>query len=183
MDDFLAKIYLKQAQQECERCFNSITMMNANIQRKLEGDFFQHALDLIHHAAAVSRIFWPPGGKNKQNTKRSHSRGQALREILQLPNGHAVQNRSLRDHFEHFDERLDDWAESSKHRNIVHHLFGPRSAIGGGAIQDSDIIHHFDPETKIFGFRGEHYNIQELATGLDDIYKKIIVKIAELDAN
>ncbi|KXI30857.1 hypothetical protein [Paraglaciecola hydrolytica] len=183
MDEFLAKIYLEQAKQECERCFHSIQIMNAITQKKLDDDFFQHALDLIHHAAAVSRIFWPPGGKNKQSTKRAHRRGQALRDMLQLQSGHAVQNRSLRDHFEHFDERLDDWAENSRNRNIVHRLFGPRSAIGGVAIQDSDIIHHFDPATKIFGFRGEHYNIQELATGIDDIYQKTIAKIEELDAN
>lgn len=183
MDDFLAQIYLEQAKQECERCFQSIQVMNAIMQQKIEGDFFQHALDLIHHAAAVSRIFWPPGGRNKQNSKRAHRRGQVLRDMLQLLSGHAVQNRALRDHFEHFDERLDDWAENSRNRNIIHHLFGPRSAVSGDAIQDSDIIHHFDPATKIFAFRGEHYNIQELAAGIDDIYKRAVAKIGELKAN
>lgn len=143
----------------------------------------ESVLDVLYVLAAVSRIFWPPGGRNKQSTKRAHRRGQALRDMLQLQSGHPVQNRSLRDHFEHFDERLDDWAENSKNRNIVHRLFGPRSAIGGDSIQDSDIIHHFDPATNIFGFRGEHYNIQELATGLDEIYQKTVAKIEALDAN
>ncbi|WP_192983525.1 hypothetical protein [Pseudomonas sp. EggHat1] len=183
MDKFLAQIYLAQSKQECERCFYSIGIMNAIIQGELEGDFFQYALDLIHHASAVSRIFWPPGGRNKQSSKRALRRGQALRDMLQLQNGHAVQNRSLRDHFEHFDERLDDWAENSKYRNIVHRLFGPRAAIGGNAIQDSDILHHFDPATNIFGFRGEYYDIQDLAVGLEDIYKKTVAKIAELEAD
>ena len=153
------------------------------MQKKIDGDFFQYALDLIHHAAAISRIFWPPGGRNKESKKRAQRRGQFLRDLLELQSGHAVQNRALRDHFEHFDERLDEWAESSKNRNIVHQLFGPRNAIGGNAIQDSDIIHHFDPKTNIFGFRGEHYNIQELATGIDDIYQRIKTKIGEIDAN
>jgi hypothetical protein len=183
MDDFLSKIYLGQAKQECERCFHSLKVMNVIIEQRVDEDFFQHALDLIHHAASVSRIFWPPGGRNKQSTKRAHKRGQNLRDLLNLQGGHPVQNRSLRDHFEHFDERLDDWAENSKNRNIVHKLFGPRSAVGGDSIQDSDIIHHFDPATKIFGFRGEHFDIQELASGLDDIYKKTVAKIDELNAN
>lgn len=153
------------------------------MQRKIDGDFFQYALDLIHHASAISRIFWPPGGRNKESKKRAQRRGQFLRDLLELQSGHALQNRALRDHFEHFDERLDEWAESSKNRNIVRQLFGPRTAIGGDAIQDSDIIHHFDPDTNIFGFRGEHYNIQELATGIDDIYQRIKTKIGEIDAN
>tara|TARA_B100002003_G_scaffold234271_1_gene247944 strand:+ start:462 stop:593 length:132 start_codon:yes stop_codon:yes gene_type:complete len=40
MDDFLIKIYLEQAEQECERCFNSIKIMNAIMQKKIDGDFF-----------------------------------------------------------------------------------------------------------------------------------------------
>ncbi len=183
MDDFLAKIYLGQAKQECELCFHSVRVMDAIIKNEIDDDFFQHALDLIHHAAAVSRIFWPPRGRNKKSTKRAQKRGQSLRDLLDLKSGHPIQNRSLRDHFEHFDERLDEWAENSKNRNIVQRLFGPRSSIGGDAIQDSDIIHHFDPATNIFGFRGEHYNIQELATGLDDVYEIINTKLKELEAN
>lgn len=181
MDDFLAKIYLEQAKQECERCFFSIDKMNAILRNEIKDNFFQYAHDLIHHAAAVSRIFWPPGGRNKQSTKRAHRRGQALRDMLSLQSGHAVQNRSLRDHYEHFDERLDDWAENSKYRNIVQRLIGPKTSIGGNAIEDSDIIDHFDPATNVFGFRGEHYNIQLLATGLNDIYQKVKTKIEEIN--
>ena len=166
--------------QECERCFHSIRVMNAISKKEIEGDFFQHALDLIHHAAAVSRIFWPPGGRNKQNAKRAHRRGQVLRDMLSLQSGHSVQNRSLRDHFEHFDERLDDWAENSRNKNIIQRLFGPRAAIGGDSIQDSDIILHFDPATNVFGFRGEQYDIQNLATGIRDIYQKAKAKIEEM---
>jgi hypothetical protein len=180
MDNFLAKIYLEQAKDECERCFHSIKNMNSIIRQKVEGDFFQHALDLIHHSAAVSIIFWPPGGRNKLSTKRAHRRGQFLRDLLQLSSGHPVQNRALRDHFEHFDERLDDWAETSKNRIIIQRLFGPRSSIGGNVVQDSDIIYHFDPATNILGFKGEHFDIQELASGIDDIFKKVVVKIQQL---
>lgn len=183
MDEFLQKIYLGQVKQECERCFQAIHAMNAIMNKQFEDDFFQPALDLIHHAAAVSRIFWPPGGRNKQNTKRAQRRGQFLRDLLVIPAGHAVQNRSLRDHFEHFDERLDDWAETSKNRNIVFRFIGSRNAIGGSAIQDSDIIHHFDPQTKVFSFRGEKFDVQALAHGLDDIFKKATEKLEELEAN
>ena len=80
----------------------------------------------------------------------------------------------MRDHFEHFDERLDDWAENSRNRNIISRLLGPRSAVGGNAIDDSDIIHHYDPSSKIYSFRGEPFNIQDLVTGIDDIHKKAL---------
>lgn len=66
-------------------------------------------------------------------------------------------------------------------RNIVHRLLGPRSAIGGNAIQDSDIIHHYDPETKVYAFRGEMFDIQALALGLEDIFRRISARLNELE--
>lgn len=177
MDDFLLRIYLEQAKEECDRSFLAIKELNSAIASKGERDPFSPAQALVHHAAAVSRIFWPPGSKDKHARQRSQRRGDALRKVLGIVNGHPVQKRVLRDHFEYFDERLDDWAERSRNRNIVKQLVGPRSAIGGNAITDEDIIHHYDPTTRIYAFRGEKFDVQELATGLDDIYAKIMAKL------
>lgn len=180
MDDFLLRIYLEQAKEECDRSFLAIKELNTAIASKGELDPFGPAQTLVHHAAAVSRIFWPPVIRDKHARQRSQRRGDALRKAIGIANGHPVQNRALRDHFEHFDERLDDWAERSKNRNIVKQLVGPRTAIGGDAITDEDIIHHYDPATKVYAFRGEKFKVQELANGLDDIYAKIISKLNSL---
>lgn len=174
MDDFLKRIYLQQVKQECDFCLVAVTRMNEilKLEDKSQGDFFREALDLVHHAAAVSRIFWPPGCRDKKKKARSQRRGQMLRDHLGLQSNHPIQNRTLRDHFEHFDERLDDWAENSRNKNIVTSLFGSRNAIGGDGIDDSDIIHHYDPATKIYSFRGEPFDIQELVNGINDIHQK-----------
>ncbi len=177
MDNFFKTIYFNQVKQECEFCLAAVERMNKIlVDEKAEDDFFREALDLVHHAAAISRIFWPPRCRDKKKTNRAHQRGQALRDELKIQSNHPVQNRTLRDHFEHYehyehyDERLDDWVENSKDKNIVNKLIGSRGSIGG--IDDSDIIHHYDPSTKIYAFRGEHFNVQELVTGITDIYEK-----------
>lgn len=180
MDDFLIRIYLEQAKEECEACFSAINDLNTALSSGGEKDPFGPAQALIHHAAAVSRIFWPPGSRNKEAKQRSQRRGDLLRRAINLQTPHIIQVRTLRDHFEHFDERLDDWAERSKGRNIVKRLVGPRHAIGGDAITDEDIIHHYDPATKTYAFRGEKFDIQAIATGLDDIYAKIRTKLLEI---
>ncbi len=103
--------------------------------------------------------------------------------MLNLENQHTVEDKSLRNHFEHFDERLDDWAENSKFKNIVHKLIGPRErAISGACIDDTDIIHHFDPATNIFAFRGEKYDLSKLALGLIDIHERINTKLQEINS-
>lgn len=171
MNNFFKTIYFEQVKQECEFCLAAVEQMNKILEdEKAEGDFFREALDLVHHAAAISRIFWPPRCRTKGKTARAHQRGQALRDELEIQSNHPVQNRTLRDHFEHYDERLDDWVENSENKNMVKKLIGSRSSIGG--IDDSDIIHQYDPSTKIYAFRGEHFNLEELVAGIIDIYKK-----------
>lgn len=181
MNEFLECIYLRQAKEECESCFNSINAFNAALASDEADDPFVRAMEFIHYVAKVSRIFWPPGSRDKHARQRAHRRGEALRRSLSIQTGHPIQVRTLRDHFEHFDERLDHWAEHSKNRNIIGKLLGPRSAVGGDAIQDSDIIHHFDPATKIYAFRGEKFDIQSLASGLDDIYTRVNERLMHLD--
>jgi hypothetical protein len=95
-------------------------------------------------------------------------RGQALRDEFGLQSNHPIENRELRNHFEHFDERLDDWAEKSKSRGMAT-IIGPNRTAG---IEDSDIIHHYDPATKIYSFRGKPFDVQKLVDGVDDIYQK-----------
>lgn len=174
MDDFLKRIYLQQVKQECEFCLAAVARMNEilKLEDESKNDFFREALDLVHHGAAVSRMFWPPRCRDKKKTARAQQRGQVLRDQLKIPSNHSIQKRTLRDHFEHFDERLDDWAENSRNKNMINQLFGSRNAVGGNGIGDSDIIHHYDPVTKIYAFRGEPFDVQELVDGISDIYQK-----------
>lgn len=173
MDYYLEKIYLEQAQQEFNACYAAIESFNLAIRENTNDDPFTHAMTFVHRAAAASRIFWPPKGINKSSTERSQNRGKHLQNALTINKDHPIFSRTLRDHFEHFDERLDAWAEESKNRNIIHRLVGPRSAIGGDGIADGDIILHFDPDTKVFAFRGQKFNLQELAHGIDDLNSKV----------
>lgn len=171
MDNHLKSVYLRQIKEECEFCLAAVQQMNLIMEKQKDGDFFREALDLVHHSAAVSRMLWPPGCRDKAKKRRSQRRGEALRGELDIKNEHAIRNRTLRDHFEHFDERLDDWAENSKNRDMIGKFFGPRDAIHG--IDDKDIIHHYDPATKKYVFRGEEFDIQELVDGINDIYAKV----------
>jgi hypothetical protein len=182
MADSLQRIYLDQAKQECDACFAAIHAFNAALSSHNQEDPFCHAMTLVHHAASLSRIFWPAGGRNKTSRLRARRRGEFLRKELGVRSDHPIRDRALRDHFEHFDERLDEWVERTKNRNIIHRLLGPRSAVGGNTIQDGDIIHHYDPTSKMYAFRGEKFDIQAIASGIDDLYAKIQQQVARIEA-
>jgi len=170
MDDFLKQVYLGQVKEQCEYCFGTLKRLNLIMKKRFEGDFFHEALDFVEHAAAVSRFFWPPTCREKGKDRRSQVRGHALRESLGIQDDHPLRDRTLRNHFAHFDERLDEWAENSRNRVIIGKLIGPRKGVSG--VADTDIIHHYDPATGIYAFRGEPFNIQSLADGVVDVYDR-----------
>ena len=53
-------------------------------------------------AANVSKILWPP-------RPESAPRGAALRALLAIDGNNALSDRKFRNHFEHYDERIEDW--------------------------------------------------------------------------
>lgn len=57
-------------------------------------------------AGNVSKILWPSSKKCKQ-------RGERIRQILKIENDNPISDRRFRNHFEHYDERIEDWFKNS----------------------------------------------------------------------
>jgi len=180
MEQDLERTYLEQALQDCKLCMISTVRFNYAMAHQDDCDPFDHITALINHSAAVSRMFWPPGSPNKLSKARSKARGDYLRNSVGVEDDHSVRQRKLRDHFEHYDERLDEWAESSFNRSIILKMIGSRELIQGPYIGDGDIIHHFNPENRTYYFRGEAFNIQQIVDGVEDIGRKIVDRLCQI---
>ena len=63
-------------------------------------------------AGNVSKILWPP-------RPRSAPRGAMLRALLDIDENNAISDRNFRNHFEHYDERLEDWADATTHFQFI----------------------------------------------------------------
>jgi len=183
MDEFIESVYLRELIQQCQCAIGAVEKMNECLSNRNPGEFFREAGDFLQHSSAVSRILWPPGSRNRLKKKRAKQRGTHLREKLAVPEKHALQTRNLRDHFEHFDERLDEWAESTPYKNIVDNMIGPRNAIAGNVIKDEDIMRMYDPANKEIVFRGEKFNVQTLVDGVRDIQSKVTARLHDIEAN
>jgi len=53
-------------------------------------------------AGNVSKILWPPDKKYKM-------RGERLRQMLKVKDDNILSDRKFRNHFEHYDSRIEDW--------------------------------------------------------------------------
>ena len=184
MDAFIETIYLNEILKQCEYAVSAVHRMDEILRsRELPSEFFRAAGYFLQHSCAVSRLLWPPGDRNREKKKRAKLRGTFLRNSLKIPDAHVLHSRTIRDHLEHFDDRLDDWVENSPHRNIVDDMIGPRSAIGGSTINDKDIMRLYDPDKRYFIFRGERFDMQAIVEGVLDIQSKAKVRFLEIESN
>lgn len=89
------------------------------------------AQNIIHHAAALSRYFWPI-----RNKPLHQNRGCLLRKALDIQEPNALQIKKLRDMIEHFDERLDKYLTEFTAGSICPSYIGTRN-------DNSQGVNHF----------------------------------------
>jgi hypothetical protein len=181
VDGHIETTYLLELRQQCLWAVECLEAMNESLGRSAGYErvisFFGHAGHFLHHVGAASRILWPPVPREKEKAARARARGLHLRTVLGIPDDHALKKRTLRDHIEHLDERIDDWAHGSKNHNIVDFTFGPPGVVGGGGVGTGDVFRQYDPATTVFIFRGESFHVQTLAGGVGDVLERVTAKL------
>jgi len=176
MLNFHENVYLSEALKQSRYAEISANSANAILLApgsKDTGAFFASMHHYMSHIANISKIFWPTS-----NRPRAKRRGNYLRNSLTLSNTHPLSKMALRNHLEHFDDRLDEWAENNKRSWIADEIVGAPSMLG--SFDSSEIFRLFDPNTSSFIFRGEVYNIQDIEDGRSDITRRIIDRLKHL---
>lgn len=143
----------------------------------LHEHFWKSTQALITFAGNVSKILWPQRAKY-------FARGEYLRKVLEVPENSPLASRSLRNCFEHFDERLEDWYESTKGEALFldrSWLSVDREQIPTGP-KDSvnqNYFRYYDPVKNVVGFHGNQIELKPLLFALGDINRRA----EELKAN
>ncbi len=167
MKPHFAKIYLGEIIMQADMTVPIVHNINVAVTQRHTVQAFGLLHNLLIHAGIVSRMLWPPAGKAPRVR-----RARELREMLGVDDAHPLAKRDLRNHLEHYDERLDSWVKESERHNFVDRWIGPRAGIQG--VDDKDILRLFDPVANLFIFRGESFAIQGLVDGLDDIRERAV---------
>ena len=184
MEPFVESIYLEELQTQCEWALAAVNGLNQCLTgggAESTANFFRFAAAVLQHAGLASKLLWPPGSPVGFKNKRAKARAQHLRASLKIDEHHPLKNRSLRDHFEHYDERLDDWLANSPNHIFVNNVIGPRSVIGGNVVQDHEIIKLFNPHTKELVFRGSAYNVQQIVDAVQDVRTRAMSRLEDLE--
>jgi hypothetical protein len=153
-----AKIYIREAAKQiyyAKMCFAAYK------QARREGNIaliFFHVHHFVVHVANVDKVLDP---------KSNNPRIQVLRGCLDLTSVDLKALRRLRNHLEHFDERLDDWVAHYEGRPF----FDMNLVDGTRGFPEEAFLRAMDGD--VFKFYGESYDIAELFTQLLEIEKCI----------
>jgi hypothetical protein len=160
MDRRLLRLHQMQVRFQCQAAgINHASAMEAG-KAISRGDmrqmplFFSTVQGFLSAVANISKECWGQGGKYKEKRR-------ALRESLEIPDDSPLQFTELRNHFDHYDERLDEWFDASSAQGFADFLIGPKDMIQG--LDDQDSFRHYEPATGLFYFGGKAYNLAEMA--------------------
>lgn len=171
MDKMLLEIFHR----EVERQSRFGLIASADLDAALEcGDMdriWYSVQSLLGAAGNASKLLWPPQPQTPKHPQpQIPKRGEDLRESLGVPDSSPLEPRAFRNHFEHFDERLEQWATSSQRRNFTDSNVGTTGMISG--LDPGDYLRNFDTKEYAVTFRGDKYPLKPIIEALQDLHNK-----------
>ena len=171
MDKQLLQIYYFEIVRQCDFALLAVQHLKMALTSNDTGSLTWYSLqNFLVAVGNLSKICWPV-------KKLSEKRGQELRKKLGVLDNVSIAPRIFRNHFEHFDERLENWAKSSKRRNFIDSNIGPQNMIVG--IDTSDFLRNFDQNTWILTYRGDSYELKPIIEYLNTLRQKTNKQLSE----
>jgi|SRR5690348_9700266 len=153
METFLLRVFQRQVAKQCFAALMAAQVAQAALnQGGAEQDaFWASVQNCLTAVANISKALWGQGGKYSKERK-------PLRDSLGVPNASPLKLTSMRNNFEHFDERLDKWYATSTSRNHLDYMIGSPNVVKGMA--DIDMFRVFDNTTGDVVFWGKRYPLK-----------------------
>ncbi|HEY1199089.1 MAG TPA: hypothetical protein VGG32_10280 [Thermoplasmata archaeon] len=163
LDRHLKTLFIREIQRQCNFGMMAAKRLEDALNKPDMEEVWFYCQALLSAVGNTSKLLWPPAEKIS-------GRGDELRLALGVGPNSALAVRTFRNHFEHFDERIEEWASSTIHHNFADSNVIPLSAISG--IDAGDFLRNLDPSTRSLTFRGDTYDLVPVVAELNDLYLK-----------
>lgn len=164
MDLMLLRTFQRQVFLQCQFMMHAAQDLNCGLRDGNVRHTYYAIQNLLNASANISKSLWGQRGKLAFERK-------PLRDSIGIDDDSPLRQVTMRNNFEHIDERIDTWWKQSTHHNHADLNLGPRNMISG--IQDIDRFRHFDPTTTDLFFWGQEFNLQVLINEVQKILPKI----------
>lgn len=133
----------------------------------MQDEILNNIQNIILHAAALSRYFWPI----RKNDNLHKERGTHLRDKFSINDDSPLKHKTLRDHLEHFDEKLDKHLKGGIVGYVLPKYVGP-------SLSDNEPPHHlfraYFVDTAVFQVLNEKHEIGPLVEEIYRIYDLLL---------
>ncbi len=112
----------------------------------------------------ISKAFWPSAARDTKYNELVEQRGKELREMFKISEDSPLRARSVRNDFEHYDERIDVLFATTDS-----HIIADSSIISEGSLNTKSKIHYvrvFDPKTHKLLFFDNELDVVEVGNAL-----------------
>lgn len=164
MDNNTLAIYVHELRNQCLHMQASFDLFNQAMQNRTGPAILYAGQMVLMPASQISSILWP-------TRARARSRGESLRKIMQLQDKHPLNDRRLSELSEHTDTKLEEWINSTKGKQIVFDFVGNPASLNSeeGPVGEECMYRVYDPESRVYYYRGIGYNLQAIANSVADV--------------
>ena len=166
MDTFLLRVFQQQVANQCFAALMAAETAQEALNKNSDV-FWASVQNCLTAVANISKACWGQGGKYAKER-------EPLRLSLGIDDNSPIKATSMRNNFEHIDERLDNWYATSPNRNHMDFMIGPPSMVQG--LADIDMFRVFDPTNAEVVFWGTVYPLKPI---IDEIQRLHPVAVAE----
>lgn len=158
-------MYVREVATQCKFAQMAMADLRNTLNRKpvnVTRIFYSIHAFLIF-VANLSKLLFP--------SKKDEDRGAELRHTLNVPLNSPIRAREFRNHYEHYDTRLDRWARSRPTLMIDMNVApGPISSVTG--VPHRSFMRNFDSLNYELSFHGETYDLLNTEVAVIRILKE-----------
>jgi hypothetical protein len=173
MELMLLRVFQQQILLQCQYLLfaadDLVAAMPANGRADPDRAFFA-IQNFLNAAANISKGFWGQAGSRAEERRE-------LRESVGLADSSPLRNVTMRNHFEHFDERLETWWKTSRNHNIIDRNFANRSFVTGS--EPVDWFRNFDPASGDLYFWSQDFNVNEIIREVQLLLPKLTLEASK----
>jgi hypothetical protein len=165
MDKMLLRVFHTEVERQARFGLIAASDLQAALDSADMDRIWYSIQSLLVAAGNLSKLLWP-------SRSRVPERGEQLRNSLGVLDSSPLEPRTFRNHFEHFDERLEEWATSSDRSNFADSNVGPPGMISG--LDPGDYLRNFDTSKYAITYRGDTYSVQPVVDAFRELHKKAL---------
>jgi hypothetical protein len=160
-------VFVGEIQRQCKFALIAYDIMHKSLQlmvidKEKELDSFWYSVQFF--------FLWPSAPCGSVLDPDVISSRNALRKLLSVDNYSILNSRSFRNHFEHFDSRIEEWVKKTKDWMIIDSNVVPSYLIAG--YDPISRMRNFDPATYELTFRDHKYQFRLVIEAIQELFEK-----------